>query len=152
MWVWRLPWGTDLKVRFSKSEGREMSPLSRGNTTCKGPGVRGSKALSQTTAADTESRKNKVGVGRGQMFGLVPEVRFWVFTPQQQGTTEEFHWVGKGRCVCVCVYVCDQFDSWCHQRRDGRPFGKCFQPWVNWVNYPDWVGYSIGHRGWIGVR
>lgn len=34
-----------------------------------------SKALSQPTVADTESRKNKAGVGRGQMFGLVPEVR-----------------------------------------------------------------------------
>ena len=43
-----------------------MSTLSRGNTTGKGPGVRGSKALSQTTVADTESRKNKVGVGRGR--------------------------------------------------------------------------------------
>ena len=64
-----------MKDRFSKSEGREMSTQSRGNTTCKGPGVRGSKALSQTTVADTESRKNKAGVGRGQMFGLVPEVR-----------------------------------------------------------------------------
>lgn len=35
---------------------------------CKGPGLRGSEALSQNSVAGTESGKNKAEVGRGQMF------------------------------------------------------------------------------------